>query len=342
MQMPTQKTTPNDEAEKIRIDIEDNHLLGKSEPTETLPVPESYMGHHAITGDSQQSMSEHNVNSKGKLSTTSLVAGKAELRPRNFSTPTAKKKITRGDPTAPIKEKAALLSQDTAITQPVEIKAGQDILHLFIVLLVLGVDLQNEVIGHPETLGIGRQDLHTLSTAPTKGDHFVTLHRDRGDQGVSRIPNSTGQQVSDVLHGDVDRCPVVLATAMALMLIVQTSNDLKEPAIINAPDAPGGPSVAASMAEQIRNFNSSAASMNCAILREELPSTRRSIVPYSGDKLTPELQGQKHLLTPHYVTHRNTGCKVARASTTQTTRNAMALVLCNPIPQNGRGDCSGK
>ena len=36
-QMPTQKTTPNDE---------DNHLLGKSEPTETPPVPESYMGHH--------------------------------------------------------------------------------------------------------------------------------------------------------------------------------------------------------------------------------------------------------------------------------------------------------
>ena len=124
-----------------------------------------------------------------------------------------------------------------------------------------------------------------------------------------------------MLHGDKGD-QVVLATAMALMLMVQTSNDLKEPAIIDAPDAPGGPSVAASMAdtistsesqtraqanitfnevgakliefaEQIRNFNSSATSMNCAMPREELLSARRSIVPYSEDKLTPELQDQR-------------------------------------------------
>ena len=121
--------------------------------------------------------------------------------------------VTHGDLTTPIKEKAALLpqvcgdlvrSQDTAIAQSVEIKAGQDILHLFIVLLVLGVDLQNEVIGHPEALSIGRQDLRFLSIAPdnkgeliivhTKEDHFLVLHGDKGDQGVSRILTSTGQQ----------------------------------------------------------------------------------------------------------------------------------------------------
>ena len=71
----------------------------------TLPIADG-----DITGDSQQSMSEHNVNSK---------------------------------------EKAALLPQDTAVAQSVEIKAGQDSLHLFIVLLILG---------------IGRQDLRTLRT----------------------------------------------------------------------------------------------------------------------------------------------------------------------------------
>ena len=52
-------------------------------------------------------------------------------------------------------------SQDTAIAQSVEIKVGQDILHLFIVPPVLGVELQNEVIKHPEALGIGRQNLRT-------------------------------------------------------------------------------------------------------------------------------------------------------------------------------------
>ena len=96
----------------------------------------------------------------------------------------------------------------------------------------------------------------------------------------------------------------------------------KEPDTINVPDVSGGPSVAASMAdtvstsesqtraqanitfnevdakliefaELIRNFNSSATSMNCARLREELLSARRSIVPYSEDKLTPELQDQR-------------------------------------------------
>ena len=41
-------------------------------------------------------------------------------------------------------------SQDTAIALSVEIKAGQDVLHLFIVPPVLGVELQNEVIEHPE------------------------------------------------------------------------------------------------------------------------------------------------------------------------------------------------
>ena len=96
----------------------------------------------------------------------------------------------------------------------------------------------------------------------------------------------------------------------------------KEPAIIDVPDASGGPSVVAStaesvstsasqtraqaniifnevdaklieFAEQIRNFNSSATSMDCAVLREELLSARRSIIPYDEGKLTQELQEQR-------------------------------------------------
>ena len=96
----------------------------------------------------------------------------------------------------------------------------------------------------------------------------------------------------------------------------------KEPATIDVPDASGGPSVAASMAdtvstsesqtraqanitfnevdakliefaELIRNFNSSATSMNCARLREELLSARRAIIPYHENKLAPELKDQR-------------------------------------------------
>ena len=47
------------------------------------------------------------------------------------------------------------------------------------------------------------------------------------------------------------------------------------------------------LAEQIRNFNRSSTSMECASLREDLLATRRSIVPYDEDKLTPELQQQR-------------------------------------------------
>ena len=47
------------------------------------------------------------------------------------------------------------------------------------------------------------------------------------------------------------------------------------------------------LAEQVRNFNRSSTSMECASLRENLLGARRSIVPYDEDKLTPELQEQR-------------------------------------------------
>ena len=53
-------------------------------------------------------------------------------------------------------------SQRAATAQFMEIKAGQGILHLFIVPSVLGVDLQNERVGHPEAVGIMEQDLRTI------------------------------------------------------------------------------------------------------------------------------------------------------------------------------------
>ena len=84
-----------------------------------------------------------------------------------------------------------------------EIKAGQDVLPLFIVPPVLGVELQNEVIWHPEALGTGEQNLRTLSITPdnkeeliivhTREDYFLVLHGDKGEQGVSRILTNTGQ-----------------------------------------------------------------------------------------------------------------------------------------------------
>ena len=88
-----------------------------------------------------------------------------------------------------------------------EIKTGQDILHLFIVPPVLGVDLQNEIIGHPEAVGIGKHDLRILSITPddkggliivhAKEDYFLVLHGDEGNQGVSRILTNTGQRAKE-------------------------------------------------------------------------------------------------------------------------------------------------
>ena len=88
-----------------------------------------------------------------------------------------------------------------------EIKTGQDILHLFIVPPVLGVDLQNEIIGHPEAVGIGKQDLRILSITPddkgaliivhTKEDYFLVLYGDERNKGVSRILTNTGQQAKE-------------------------------------------------------------------------------------------------------------------------------------------------
>ena len=67
-------------------------------------------------------------------------------------------------------------SQDTAIAQFMEIKARQEILHLFIMPPVLGVDLQNETIGHPEAVGIGKQDLRVLSITPDSKGTLIKVH----------------------------------------------------------------------------------------------------------------------------------------------------------------------
>ena len=67
-------------------------------------------------------------------------------------------------------------SQDTAIARSVEIKAGQDVLHLFIVPPVLGVELQNEVFEHLEALGIGGQNLRTLSITPDNKEELIIVH----------------------------------------------------------------------------------------------------------------------------------------------------------------------
>ena len=72
----------------------------------------------------------------------------------------------------------------------------------------LGVDLQNEIIGHPEAVGIREeQDLRTLSITPdyegtliivnAKEDYFPVLQGDEGKQGVSRILINTGQQAKE-------------------------------------------------------------------------------------------------------------------------------------------------
>ena len=50
------------------------------------------------------------------------------------------------------------------------------------------------------------------------------------------------------------------------------------------------------LTERVRNFARSSTSKECALLREDLQSTRRSIIPYDENKLTPELQEQRRRL----------------------------------------------
>ena len=94
------------------------------------------------------------------------------------------------------------------------------------------------------------------------------------------------------------------------------------PDTIDVPDVSGGPSTAASTTDTIstsisqtraqanitfnkvdakliefagliRNFDSSATSMNCAKLREDLLSALRALIPYQEHKLAPELKDQR-------------------------------------------------